>query len=123
MKPNHWSDLANCRGTYVEEFYPSGPDAGGTVVLKTVQALCRDCPVKDACRVASVPEHWGFWAGLGQVERRKMRRAVNYVPPDMDKDIGRFHRAADRGFAEGNMHTALSRLLGQKRAAVVLGWR
>jgi hypothetical protein len=120
-----WDDYANCKGQHVDVFYPSGPGEGGTNVPHLIRALCRDCPVVMACRTASVAERYGWWGGTSQVERRKIRKAINYVlEPDMDAtEINKFRRAADRGFTEGNMHTALARVIGAKAAAVVLGWR
>ena len=120
---SHWTDGANCRGQYVSEFYPDLDGGGNGHVLGTIRALCTDCPVQQACRAASVPEIYGFWGGLTAAERISMRKRIKYITPALDADIARFHRAADRGYHEGNMHTALTRLLGEQRAAIVLGWR
>lgn len=121
---SHWTDEANCRGQYVNEFFPDPQvDGGNGHVLDGIQALCRDCPVQQACRTASLPEMFGFWGGLTAKQRRVMRRRINYVPPPLEADVGKFHRAADRGYHEGNMHTALARVIGARAATVVLGWR
>ena len=121
---SHWTDKANCRGQYVNEFFPDPQmDGGNGKVLDTIQRLCRNCPVQQACRTASVPEIYGFWGGLTATQRRAMRKRINYVPGALDADIGKFHRAADRGYNESNLHTALARVIGAKAATVVLGWR
>lgn len=124
MTAGRWPELANCVGTYVDEFYPSGPGAGGTFVRLTVRDLCTDCPVRDACRVASVGERWGWWGGLSQVDREEMRAAIGYEMPDLDSDVAnKFHRAADRGYATDDMLGALARIIGERRAAIVMGWK
>lgn len=69
-----WQTRAACAGMGPDLFFPPpGPDLSGDAA---VRALCRTCPVADACLAAGLhPQniHHGIWAGLRPAERRALR--------------------------------------------------
>lgn len=50
---------------------------GETEMLKM---LCEKCPILDECREWALHrERWGFWAGMGETERQRVRIAEGIV--------------------------------------------
>lgn len=66
-----WVEDAACREVPTRWFFPVTDEAERRAV-----ALCRQCPVRDAClRFAVEHEQWhGIWGGTGERERRPMIR-------------------------------------------------
>jgi WhiB family redox-sensing transcriptional regulator len=74
-----WQDRAACRGVDPDVFFP---ERGGPVA--EAKAVCRSCPVIEACREAAIHEKFGIWAGQSERERRKIRaqrRRAGTLPP------------------------------------------
>lgn len=73
-----WQDQAACRGSDLSLFFgPDGESARRKAAREAMAAeFCARCPVLADCDAWSVgrPEHFGFWAGLGEDERREERR-------------------------------------------------
>jgi len=67
-----WRSQAACRESDTRLFYPTGrnPDCGPAT------AICRTCPVVDACLQHAIDhrEHHGIWGGRTPDERRRLAR-------------------------------------------------
>ncbi len=75
---DEWRRHAACRYTDPELFFPAG--STGAVIEAQVQAakaVCRACPVQEAClRFAlETNQHDGVWGGKTEEERIKLRRS------------------------------------------------
>lgn len=69
-----WMVRAACRGVPTAAFFPG---ADGRVEPE-VRALCEGCPVREPCRdyaLAGGILLYGYWGGLSERDRRKLRRA------------------------------------------------
>ena len=72
-----WRDLAACRDTDPDLFFPVGTTGPAIDQIESAKAVCRQCPVMDAClefALASNQES-GVWGGTSEEERREIRRA------------------------------------------------
>jgi len=71
-----WQKDAACASMSSEDydaFYPKH----GKVFLKETLAICNSCPVSSSCLDYSLKyEEYGYWAGTGTTERRKMRKEL-----------------------------------------------
>ena len=108
MSEERWQASAACQGQYIDEYY----DREQGSVLNVTKLLCASCPVIEMCRIASVPEIWGYWAGMTQQDRRLWRRKLRYSPAPNDADVERFQRAADRAWRNGDPEGELAKELG-----------
>ena len=72
-----WRDQAACRHADARLFFPAGRSGGGVGHTKAAQAVCRRCPVQEAClRFAlETNQEAGVWGGKDEDERRRLRRA------------------------------------------------
>ena len=72
-----WIERANCLDEDPELFFPVGigPEAEGQEA--EAKAVCRRCPVRQDCLEWSLEtcQDAGVWGGLGEEERRQIRRA------------------------------------------------
>jgi WhiB family transcriptional regulator, redox-sensing transcriptional regulator len=77
---NTWRDMAGCRGTDPEAFYPE-TGHGSTLSMRQVRAICRQRPVRSDClqHALTAPEVEGWWGGVSPRARVKMRRAMAAV--------------------------------------------
>jgi hypothetical protein len=68
-----WRELASCKGTYLEVFFPDG---GGEYALAAAREWCDDCPVKAECRQYAEDHNLpdGVWGGERQGHRRRRKR-------------------------------------------------
>ena len=66
-----WQDLASCRGTNPNLFFP---ERGAST--RTAKGICRECTVQADCLEFAIvsSEKFGIWGGLSERERRKIRR-------------------------------------------------
>lgn len=73
-----WQNLARCRGTSTETFYPPDHARGKARRLNegAAKQLCESCPVLLACRRYAVATHepYGIWGGTNPEEREGLRR-------------------------------------------------
>jgi WhiB family redox-sensing transcriptional regulator len=67
-----WQRRASCRGVGTDLWF-----AGGSGPLKAARALCEACPVRAECFAYALAhvELCGVWAGTGERERMRLRRA------------------------------------------------
>lgn len=79
--PMAWADEAACIGMDPERFYT----ARGEVIDPEVIATCAGCPVRPDCLAWALRhEKHGFWAGMSERGRRKLRRSmgIRLVEPE-----------------------------------------
>lgn len=73
---NDWQNDAACAGTDSDMFFPS---THGGQVSKHAKQLCASCPVWREClayaKASPTSWQWGYWGGLGEVERRRLTLA------------------------------------------------
>lgn len=71
-----WRDQAACRHADADMFFSVGSSEASVDHIKSAQAVCRRCPVQDAClRFAlETNQEAGVWGGKDENERRGMRR-------------------------------------------------
>lgn len=71
-----WRTDAACRGHDPQVFYPP---TGDTRAAERARAICRGCPVQDACLTYALDTNQthGIWGATSPVERRAIRRRRN----------------------------------------------
>jgi hypothetical protein len=77
-RPTDWRDTAACLNENPELFFPKGHDGPWLLIIEEAKAVCRRCPVVEAC-LAYATEHkveQGIYGGLTEPERRSLRRSV-----------------------------------------------
>ena len=72
-----WRDQAACRDTNPDLFFPAGSTGVAVEQIEAAKAVCRSCPVQDAClRFAfETNQEAGVWGGTDEDERRRLRRS------------------------------------------------
>jgi WhiB family redox-sensing transcriptional regulator len=72
----HWTDLAECRGTDPEIFHPISTEGPGRLVVAEAKRICYRCPVSADCLdwALRAGEPAGIWGGTTPEERRYLRR-------------------------------------------------
>lgn len=72
-----WRDRAACRHTDAGLFFPAGSSGPAVGHIEAARAVCRGCPVQEAClRFAlETNQEAGVWGGKNEDERRGLRRA------------------------------------------------
>ena len=68
-----WMTRAACRGCDPDLFFPERGEGHG----REARAVCAGCPVRDECLdyAIALGERLGIWGGLGDGERRQVRKA------------------------------------------------
>ncbi|MFH8370193.1 WhiB family transcriptional regulator [Streptomyces sp. NPDC018031] len=78
-----WRARAACLDEDPELFFPVG--SGGPALLQTesAKAICRGCPVRDACLGWALEsgQESGVWGGTSEDERRALRRRARRGRP------------------------------------------
>jgi len=71
-----WRDEAACRHENADLFFPAGNTGLAAGQIEAAKAVCRPCPVQDAClRFAlETNQEAGVWGGRDEDERRRLRR-------------------------------------------------
>lgn len=69
-----WQDLGLCKESDPEAFFP---EKGGST--KQAKAICKRCPIIDACLKYALDndERFGIWGGKSERERRQILNAAN----------------------------------------------
>jgi WhiB family redox-sensing transcriptional regulator len=72
-----WRDQASCIGVDTALFFPVGVTGEAETQIDAAKAVCRRCPVQDACLAFAVQtnQEYGVWGGTSEEERREIRRA------------------------------------------------
>ncbi|MER6126656.1 WhiB family transcriptional regulator [Streptomyces sp. NPDC001795] len=79
-----WQLFAACRGMDVSMFF-SPPGERGSIRREReerARAVCRGCPVRDACArfALSTGQHYGVWGGLSEGERHERMTTDRGLP-------------------------------------------
>jgi hypothetical protein len=81
-----WRDEAVCRNEDPELFFPAGSTGPYRDQIEEAKAVCRRCPVIDACGrwALDTGQDTGIWGGLSEAERRTIlrRRSVSRISTD-----------------------------------------
>lgn len=69
--PPHWTELALCKETDPESFFP---EKGGST--REAKKVCKACEVRAECLEYALAndERFGIWGGLSERERRKLKQ-------------------------------------------------
>jgi WhiB family transcriptional regulator, redox-sensing transcriptional regulator len=72
-----WRTAASCRDGDPEMFFPVGDPEAVLEVVEQAKAVCRICPVREACLQYALETKQvdGIWGGTTEDERRRLRRA------------------------------------------------
>jgi len=104
-----WRELAACRGTDLEVFFPERGESAGPA-----RQLCARCPVRQPCLDYAITNRitYGIWGGLTERERRALRSGwLRASRRDRDQAI----LAAE---AAGYTAAAIGRSFGLSRTSV-----
>jgi hypothetical protein len=104
-----WRELAACRGTDLEVFFPGRGESA-----EPARQVCAACPVRQPCLDYAITNRivYGIWGGLTERERRALRSGwVRASRQDRDRAI----LAAD---AAGSTTAAIGRSFGLSRTSV-----
>jgi WhiB family redox-sensing transcriptional regulator len=80
-----WRSRAACRDQDPELFFPVGSTDRALVQLQKAKAVCHTCPVQEPClewalRSEPIGQEAGVCAGLGEAERRALKRRAARTP-------------------------------------------
>ena len=104
-----WRELAACRGTDLEVFFPGRGETAGPA-----RQVCAGCPVRQPCLDYAITNRivYGVWGGLTERERRALRSGwVRTSRQDRDRAV---LAAAAGGFTAA----AIGRSFGLSRTSV-----
>ncbi|MFJ9530475.1 WhiB family transcriptional regulator [Streptomyces cyaneofuscatus] len=72
----HWRAHAACRDEDPDLFFPIGTSGPAIAQAEEAKAVCRRCPVMEACldwALESGQDH-GVWGGTDETDRRRIHR-------------------------------------------------
>ena len=74
---DRWRARAACRHTDANLFFPTGNTGSAVDQIEAAKAVCRSCPVQDAClRFAfETNQEAGVWGGKDEDDRRRLRKS------------------------------------------------
>ena len=104
-----WRELAACRGTGLEVFFPSRGESAAPA-----RQVCAACPVRQPCLDYAITNRitYGIWGGLTERERRALRSGwVRASRRERDRAIV----AAE---TDGYTAAAIGRTFGMSRTSV-----
>lgn len=72
----NWQDLAACRGTDTDRFFPISRKNQSCADISFAVSICKVCPVRRPCLnyAMSMPRTYGIWGGTTEEQRRLLRR-------------------------------------------------
>ncbi len=73
---DEWRQQANCRQTDPALFFPVGSTGMAREQIQAAKAVCRCCPVRQACLdfALQTNQEAGIWGGTSEEDRRRLRR-------------------------------------------------
>ena len=76
--PAPWQDLAACRGTDTDRFFPISHKNRAAADINYAIRICKVCPVQQPCLnyALSSPQTYGIWGGTTEEQRRRLRRRL-----------------------------------------------
>ena len=111
-----WRQLAACRGTDLEVFFPERGESAGPA-----RQVCAACPVREPCLDYAITNRiaYGIWGGLTERERRALRsRWVRASRRDRDRAVLAADKdgytAAEIGRSFGLSLISVSRVLSRE---------
>ncbi|WP_028801452.1 WhiB family transcriptional regulator [Streptomyces sp. 142MFCol3.1] len=71
-----WRESAACRSVDPDLFFPIGHTGPALLQIEEAKAVCRACPVRDACLrwALDTGQAIGIWGGTSEAERRALAR-------------------------------------------------
>ena len=72
-----WRDVAACRDTDPDLFFPVGTTGPAIEQIESAIAVCRQCEALAPCLefALATNQETGVWGGTSEEERKKLRRA------------------------------------------------
>ncbi|GAA3478899.1 WhiB family transcriptional regulator [Streptomyces yanii] len=72
----NWRMHAACRDEDPDLFFPIGSTGPALVQTEEAKEVCRGCPVREQCLEWAMEngQGSGVWGGLGEAERRALKR-------------------------------------------------
>ncbi|WLQ38903.1 WhiB family transcriptional regulator [Streptomyces laculatispora] len=72
----NWREHAACRDADPDLFFPIGTTGPALVQAEDAKAVCHGCPVREVCLQWALEngQDSGVWGGLGEDERRALKR-------------------------------------------------
>ena len=76
MENDGWRDLAACRDTEPDLFFPVGTTGPAIVQIESAKKVCMECESRQPCLefALTTNQDSGIWGGTSEEERRKLRR-------------------------------------------------
>ena len=76
LERDEWRDLAACRDTDPDLFFPVGTTGPAIEQIDNAKAVCRQCEVQSLCLeyALTTNQDSGIWGGTSEEERRVLRR-------------------------------------------------
>ena len=76
VEDDDWRDVAACRDTNPDLFFPVGTTGPAIEQIDNAKAVCRQCEVQSLCLeyALSTNQDSGVWGGTSEEERRKLRK-------------------------------------------------
>lgn len=77
-KPDDWRHVSACRDEDPELFFPIGSSGPALLQEEQAKAVCRRCPVVEACLKWAITtgETNGVWGGASELERHRLRVCI-----------------------------------------------
>ena len=77
IERDDWRDVASCRDTDPDLFFPVGTTGPAIEQIENAKAVCRQCEAQTPCLeyALATNQDSGVWGGTSEDERRKIRRA------------------------------------------------
>ena len=77
VDPDAWRDVAACRDTDPDLFFPVGTTGLALEQIAAAKSVCAACDVQSACLefALATNQESGVWGGTSEEERRKLRKA------------------------------------------------
>lgn len=110
-----WRDQAACLHVDPELFFPVGTTGIAIVTIDAAKAVCRSCPVRDACLqfALETKQEDGVWGGTDEAERRRLRRTWRAgrrgAAAQVVQRMNTGHGPAPRAIAADLLEPAMSR--------------
>ncbi|MGW2613634.1 WhiB family transcriptional regulator [Streptomyces sp. NPDC001500] len=73
-----WREHAECRTEDPDLFFPIGTSGPALLQTEQAKAVCRRCPVREACLewAMETDQTLGVWGGTSETERRALKRRI-----------------------------------------------
>ncbi|AVV46915.1 WhiB family transcriptional regulator [Streptomyces sp. ID05-04B] len=73
-----WRQHAACRREDPDLFFPIGTSGPALMQEQQAKAVCRRCPVQEACLewAMETDQTLGVWGGTNETERRALKRRI-----------------------------------------------